>query len=166
MNVDRRIVAALATGFLLLQAPATGAFNIGGGGINAGGSVIAAPNLAGLPSGEGYRDLKVSGRVLARGEPVPANGRVVRLRIEHAIVPMVLDQGPADPEDLSLNRKDEYERDRYHSLLTKEVRVIASERDVATIEGQNDSPDRLRIEGSVRGVSSPILTVDSVRRAH
>lgn len=165
MNVDRRIVAALAAGFLLMQAPAAGAFSVGGGGINAGG-VIAAPNLAGIPSGEGYRLFKVSGRVLARGEPVPTNGRVVRLRIEGAIVPMVLDQGPADPEDLSLNRKDEYERDLYHSLLTKEVRVIASDRDVATIEGQNDSPDRLRIEGSVRGVSSPILTVDSVRRSH
>jgi hypothetical protein len=146
---------------------------VGGGGLNGIGGGIGAglpiqinvPVLAGIPNGQGVKPVHISGRVLAGDEPLPRSGKIVRLVINKSIVPMVLDRRPED-SDLSLNRRDELSRELFHSLTTKQVRVIADQWMLVRIEGQSDAPDRLRIEGTIRNAADPILEIDSVRRSH
>jgi len=163
------------TGLLLRDyalAQGTGG-GLGGGGLSGIGSGVGGgapiqinvPVLAGIPNGQGMKPIHISGRVLAGDEPVPRSGDIVRLVVNKSIVPMVLDKRE-EGTDLSLNRRDELSRELYHSLTTKQVRVVADEWMLARIEGQTDAPDRLRIDGTIRNIADPILLIDSVRRSH
>lgn len=153
----------LALCALLLALAAAPAPAIDVGSVSPG--TITVPNLAGLPSGEGFVRLRIRGRVFAHGEPLPEGARIVRLRIKTSIVPMVLDSEPSDLGDLTLNRESTYARELYRAVLTKQVRVIADDQTLAQLLPATRASGRLRVEGEVRLVASPILVVDSVRRA-
>lgn len=149
------LVAVLATA---PPAPAIDAGSVSSGS-------ISIPNLAGVFSNGACLKLRISGRVFAPGEPLPKGARIVRLWIKASTVPMVLDSQPDELGDLRLERRSDCARELYHAILIKRVRVMADDQILARLLPAAHAFERLRVDGDVRLVASPILLVDSVRRA-
>src|SRR5208337_108100 len=82
------------------------------------------PNLAGLNFPRARCEMMLSGRVFPLGEPLPRNARVMKLRINNTVVPMVVDGEEGGAEDpFAWSLRDEYLQEVYRSILVKEVLI-------------------------------------------
>jgi len=114
---------------------------------------------SGVSGGEGRRELKVRGRVLKDGETAQPGTEIVHLRFKNSTVAMAL-ESPAPPGDISLSRQDEYARDLYRAIVTKEVQVIGSDAELARLEHPDSSNGRVQVEGYVFNRSNPYLVIE------
>jgi hypothetical protein len=125
------------------------------------------PSLAGLNFPRARCEMLLSGRILLIGEPIPKNARVMRLRINNALVPMVVDSeegGEEDPFAVSLHN--EYLQEVYRSMLVKEVLIeVEQSSDQAQLDNRSEWTDHQRLKGCVRGMGTPIFRITSIRRA-
>jgi hypothetical protein len=128
---------------------------------------VNVPSLAGLDFPRARCEMQLSGRVFPVGEPIPRNVRVMKLRINNALVPMVVDGDEGGAEDpFALSLRDEYLQEVYRSMLVKDVLIeVEQNSDQAQLDHRSEWTDRQRLQGCVRGMGTPIFRITSIRRA-
>jgi hypothetical protein len=160
-------VAAIGASFSLALGASTLAFGIDIRGLNVSTANLNSLSLPlGIPTAEnpGRRSVRIEGHVLPSAAET-GGAKVVRLRLSNRVVPLALTHAPGHGRSLVLGREDSYARDLRRALITKQVRVIANEADLARIERSAESPVPIEIEGYVFGRSNPYLVIDSVSAA-
>jgi len=132
------------------------------------GPISSLPSLnvnAFMPDGsmapQRYRDLKVAGKVAAPGAKVPADARIVRLKVNGRIIPMALDNEVASSV-LEFGPNQRYAKDLYDAILTKRITVVGDQFETTRIIDAASSQKPLVIEGYVFDRMSPYMVVKSV----
>lgn len=91
----------------------------------------------------------------------------MKLRINNALVPMVVDSNEGGEEDpFSLSLQSDYLQEVYRSMLVKEVLVeVEQKSDKEQLDNRAEWTDHQRLQGCVRGMGTPIFRITSIRRA-
>ena len=128
---------------------------------------MSMPGLAGMNFPRARCEMTLSGRILLTGEPIPKNARVMKLRINNALVPMIVDSDEGGEEDpFSVSLHSDYLQEVYRSMLVKEVLVeVEQKSDKEQLDNRAEWTDHQRLKGCVRGMGTPIFRVSSIRRA-
>jgi hypothetical protein len=128
---------------------------------------LSVPSLAGMNFPQARCEMALSGRILLTGEPIPKNARVMKLRINNALVPMIVDSDEGGEEDpFSVSLRSDYLQEVYRSMLVKEVLVeVEQKSDKDQLDNRAEWTNHQRLQGCVRGMSTPIFRISSIRRA-
>jgi hypothetical protein len=142
--------------------------SVGGIGI---GAISSVPGGAGpanifepsnVMSPQRYRDLKVSGYVESPGRKLPSNFRILRLRVNGMIIPMLLGPEGTTPPRLIFGPNDTYARRLFRAILQKQITVIGDEFMRERIVRAARLKVHVEVEGYVFDSLSPYMILRSV----